>query len=232
MQMFNKTALTLTFLLSSLLSSNAYAAVSPCLDGNTVICITENQIDENMVQYTIANNSEQQIYAFGVTNSNSSKAYSEENFWEGFQFSQKDWDRGISIRFFNVTGKDGERDIRDFKISWATGGVAGRVAEEGYTELGSFASLFGEEEDYVNFYWNLTLSHVEMKSNPLNPKGGYLDDFYFTGQANSNFAVFGASGNVLASNLEATAAVPEPETYAMFLAGLGLLGFAKRRKQA
>lgn len=27
-------------------------------------------------------------------------------------------------------------------------------------------------------------------------------------------------------------AVPEPETYAMFLAGLGLLGFAARRKQA
>lgn len=29
----------------------------------------------------------------------------------------------------------------------------------------------------------------------------------------------------------AIAAVPEPETYAMFLAGLGLLGFASRRKQ-
>jgi len=28
----------------------------------------------------------------------------------------------------------------------------------------------------------------------------------------------------------AVAAIPEPETYAMFLAGLGLLGFAKRRK--
>jgi hypothetical protein len=29
----------------------------------------------------------------------------------------------------------------------------------------------------------------------------------------------------------ATAPVPEPETYAMFLAGLGLMGFASRRKQ-
>lgn len=29
-----------------------------------------------------------------------------------------------------------------------------------------------------------------------------------------------------------TTAVPEPETYAMFLAGLGLLGFSSRRKQA
>jgi hypothetical protein len=31
---------------------------------------------------------------------------------------------------------------------------------------------------------------------------------------------------------EVTTAVPEPETYAMFLAGLGLLGFVARRKQA
>jgi hypothetical protein len=30
---------------------------------------------------------------------------------------------------------------------------------------------------------------------------------------------------------DAVAAIPEPETYAMFLAGLGLLGFASRRKQ-
>jgi hypothetical protein len=28
-----------------------------------------------------------------------------------------------------------------------------------------------------------------------------------------------------------TAAIPEPETYAMLLAGLGLLGFAARRRK-
>lgn len=32
-------------------------------------------------------------------------------------------------------------------------------------------------------------------------------------------------------SLTAVAAIPEPETYAMFLAGLGLLGFASRRRQ-
>jgi len=34
------------------------------------------------------------------------------------------------------------------------------------------------------------------------------------------------------SNASSVAAIPEPSTYAMFLAGLGLLGFAARRKHA
>lgn len=41
----------------------------------------------------------------------------------------------------------------------------------------------------------------------------------------------GYSGAVL-DNVSLTAAVPEPETYAMLLAGLGLLGFMLRRKSS
>lgn len=40
-----------------------------------------------------------------------------------------------------------------------------------------------------------------------------------------------ASSGVLPIGSISIAAIPEPETYAMFLAGLGLLGFASRRKQ-
>jgi hypothetical protein len=44
-----------------------------------------------------------------------------------------------------------------------------------------------------------------------------------------------ASGGMEVDHLQygagAAAAVPEPETYAMLLAGLGLLGFAARRRQ-
>ncbi|TXT22552.1 MAG: hypothetical protein FD134_2457, partial [Gallionellaceae bacterium] len=35
----------------------------------------------------------------------------------------------------------------------------------------------------------------------------------------------------VASNIAPPPAVPEPETYAMLLAGLGLLGFVGRRKK-
>lgn len=41
----------------------------------------------------------------------------------------------------------------------------------------------------------------------------------------------GYSGAVL-DNVSVTAAVPEPETYAMMLAGLGLVGFIARRRKA
>lgn len=42
----------------------------------------------------------------------------------------------------------------------------------------------------------------------------------------------GAGEVVFSQAISNTMPVPEPETYAMFLAGLGLFGFAKRRKQA
>ncbi len=44
--------------------------------------------------------------------------------------------------------------------------------------------------------------------------------------------LFGSYDLVVTGNVSAVAAVPEPETYAMFLAGLGLLGFVSKRKQA
>ena len=51
----------------------------------------------------------------------------------------------------------------------------------------------------------------------------------------SHFMFTGSSivGNTSIDNLVAvTAAVPEPETYALLLAGLGVLGFVARRRQA
>ncbi len=57
--------------------------------------------------------------------------------------------------------------------------------------------------------------------------GGITGVFDASGNAVSNFTVTSASGFEYA----AVAPVPEPETYAMLLAGLGLLGFAARRRK-
>lgn len=60
---------------------------------------------------------------------------------------------------------------------------------------------------------------------------GFLD----AGKSLAGFGVYGCSGcgvSTLADDFTVTASVPEPETYAMLLAGLGLMGFmARRRKQ-
>ncbi len=93
--------------------------------------------------------------------------------------------------------------------------------------LGTFESLFGTEDTSVNIYWHIQGSDA----NPFN--SGTLNGFFFDANIASQFTAFGTDGTVLATSVGASvAAVPEPETYAMFLAGLGLLGFASRRKKA
>ena len=54
--------------------------------------------------------------------------------------------------------------------------------------------------------------------------GGYYYRLYFNSKSDKNFSVDNVS-------LLATAPVPEPETYAMLLAGLGVVGFIARRRR-
>jgi len=54
---------------------------------------------------------------------------------------------------------------------------------------------------------------------------GGLQDYF------GNTALFSPRQSQSPSNWTVTAAIPEPETYAMLLAGLGLLGFAARRRK-
>ena len=65
----------------------------------------------------------------------------------------------------------------------------------------------------------------------------YTMDYFSGANAGATLLQFASvggdnySGAVL-DNVSVTAAVPEPETYAMLLAGLGLLGFIARRKKS
>jgi hypothetical protein len=54
-----------------------------------------------------------------------------------------------------------------------------------------------------------------------------------TGFSNLRSVELGSLGRgyVAVDNIMVAAPVPEPETYAMMLAGLGLLGFAARRRK-
>ncbi len=228
MKYFKKLSVPLALLLSSmgLISSNAYAAVGvppggtpptnpfanvACLDGNNIICIKEVST-ANSGEYQIYNGSTSQIFAFGVTNDSATSVTDTLNGWNSRQISKSTWNQspnGMGIFFSNQS-------------VWSTGASNSK----GNPALGSFESLFGSQAQSVNFYWNEKLGTESLVT------GVTLAGFKFTGPIASNVAVFGTGGTLLSQTPLNTAAVPEPETYGMMLLGLGLLGFASRRKQA
>ncbi len=84
---FKHLSVPLALLLSSigLTSGNAYAVVpdpfasASCLPNGNIVCVKEisSEIDKVITgQYQITNNSGKEIFMFGVTNSNATKAYS------------------------------------------------------------------------------------------------------------------------------------------------------------
>ncbi|MET3129887.1 hypothetical protein AAKU55_000128 [Oxalobacteraceae bacterium GrIS 1.11] len=76
-------------------------------------------------------------------------------------------------------------------------------------------------------YFGVTLSNLSAGNHTLNLYG--LENCCDGGQQ-AQFKIGGGNFTTFSSTDGLIAAVPEPETYAMLLAGLGLVGFLSRRK--
>lgn len=244
-----------SILAASMLATFSTAALADgqCLGGVNSVCFVEEEVQlfgDPSVEYTVTNHLESTIYGFGVTNNSEYNEYdwayprtsAGAQGWSSDYISQADWDYGRTFylyppkqQFDNLQVLDSD-PIRQPKFDgrpwrWVSGeaptpkeGQQIKPPAPGTVYLGSFASLFGNEDAYVSFFWNEylglnTLSYGETSDN------NFLQFAFPESQASA----FGAGGTVLATTV---AAVPEPETYAMFLAGLGLMGFVARRKQA
>lgn len=114
-------------------------------------------------------------------------------------------------------------DGSQFTFTSGAGLMSGWVLE---APTGS--SLSGVTLDGVSAVWSHTTMFGSMDSWTLAPIA--------LNAGNHTIAISGANGSAFHANFTYTdapaAAVPEPETYAMLLAGLGALGFVARRRKA
>lgn len=98
--------------------------------------------------------------------------------------------------------------------------------QSGYTADGSNLVSYGYLYSYVNAF-GLSTSFNQNWARTV--QAGDYGGSYFYIYGNSGYASFQGTPSTISIN----SPVPEPEAYAMLLAGLGLLSFtAKRRKQA
>jgi len=128
------------------------------------------------------------------------------------------------------------------RTSWDSGFDFDSIRPIGATTPSSFSIVTTSTNwqwgsiDYVAFYW---LSEANPNGDTCTSPcavlqaGTEYDAFkFFTSAPASPFAAFhAANGGDITTGETIVAGIPEPETYAMLLAGLGLLGFMTRRRK-
>lgn len=142
---------------------------------------------------------------------------------------------------YYVVANGSNSDIQTFAVTnpkpgniWAhrdgwSGISLGKSAWNGYfgdiwkARFGSYESLFGPTSDaYVNIYWATTNNYIH--------PGEESEHFDFGGAIASEYVAWNPAGKLVGRTF--ITAVPEPETYAMLLAGLGFLLLISRCDKA
>lgn len=165
-------------------------------------------------QYIVTNNSsfkEHDIYAFAVTNPASSSVWTNRESWFGTSLSREEWNSFFGMKgFCNLLGCPG-----------ASTGAGTTYMEFGIIYLGSFESLFGTEEEYVNLYWSYSDNLVAHQTSG--------DEFFFSTPLASEYVAFGVDGSVIYQSFQSA---PEPGSILLISLAIALLAAGLRRPNA
>lgn len=118
----------------------------------------------------------------------------------------------------------------DYVLNTTTGLVSagtGPVAADG---MMYFSVAAGQAAGTINFAWGATTGIRVINVWDINMDGS-LTAVMVPGMENGPFPGFNAAFNLTGANLISAAPIPEASTYGMMLAGLGLVGFAVRRRK-
>ena len=119
------------------------------------------------------------------------------------------------------------------------GGTNGNETGTFYWSNSANPNLEDNSTSFINFShdglgWNTSIVEGSifnfLIANGFDPQAQFI--FFRAGEYNgSGISTNGTQNDYLVWGVNVAAPIPEPETYAMLLAGLGLLGFAARRKR-
>jgi hypothetical protein len=150
----------------------------------------------------------------------------------GTEASNNGWNAPHS---FNAVGQ-----IGDAGTLWASGANGNQLetlayAMTGASHLSTDAGGTGWDENYVTGFHDVSISNTyEHGITGTAAAGAQSLSMAFNDMQAGWYTVFiGGTNHASASSdyVLSVSAVPEPETYAMFLAGLGLMGLVARRRQ-
>lgn len=162
------------------------------------------------------------------TISTASPLYATGDVYDGYNGISGWANMGKAWEYLDMSFDPGQIDSRFFN-GWSSGRLSfdnGPVVFEG-TYYQSFARDTENTLAGIELYYQGVLVHSI--TDPISPAGMVWVSSGYSGLVDEIYIRGGNEGFNIDNLTYSTAAVPEPETYAMFLAGIGLIGILRRR---